>query len=304
MENKDWVVVDKAKKITVEQFIKRVTSEYESLSKQLKVIARHIEKHQDHIGLDGVQQIATQCGVQPSSVVRFAKHFGFSGFSEMQAVFKEGISRQIAPSRNYKSRILDIIESDAGGLSSFEIASEYLAGSVAGMQELQASLHGPTFKKAIDLLTKSDCIWIAASRRSFPVAVYLDYALQHTDKRVGLISGMGGMHMGQTRSVRTGDVIIAISFSPYAEETIAVAQMAVERGAKLIAITDSQMSPLAKLAQVTLVVQDNSTFGFRSLSSSMALAQSLFIALAYALELPYKTSTPMVTEKPRPKTVK
>jgi DNA-binding MurR/RpiR family transcriptional regulator len=51
------------------------------------------------------------------------------------------------------------------------------------------------------------------------------------------------------------------------------------------------MSPLAKLAHVTLVVQDNSTLGFRSLSSTMGLAQSLFIALAYTLELPYKPTT-------------
>jgi DNA-binding MurR/RpiR family transcriptional regulator len=87
-------------------------------------------------------------------------------------------------------------------------------------------------------------------------------------------------------------VIIAISFSPYAEETISVAKLAIDRGAKMIAITDSRMSPLAKLAHVALIVQDNSTFGFRSLTSTMSLAQSLFIALAYSLELPYKSNTP------------
>jgi DNA-binding MurR/RpiR family transcriptional regulator len=163
---------------------------------------------------------------------------------------------------------------------------------MAGMQELQSSLHGPTFKKAVGLLAAGDCIWIVASRRSFPVAVYLDYALQHTDKRVNLVSGLGGMQLGQMRSARKGDVMVAISFAPYAEETIAAAKMAAERGVKIIALTDSQMSPLSKLAQVTLVVQDNSTFGFRSLSSTMGLAQSLFIALAYTLELPYKTTTP------------
>ena len=67
-----------------------------------------------------------------------------------------------------------------------------------------------------------------------------------------------------------------------------MAQAATERGARLVAISDSRMSPLAKLAQVTLVVQDNSTLGFLSLSSTVGLAQSLFIALAYTLELPYK----------------
>jgi DNA-binding MurR/RpiR family transcriptional regulator len=282
----------KKPKLNVEQLIKHISSDYEALSKQLKVIARHVEQHRDHIGLDGIQEVARQCNVQPSAVVRFAKHFGYSGFTEMQAIFREGISRQLAPSRNYKTRIRDIIESGTGSLSSVEIANEYLAGSLAGMQELQSSMHAPTFKKAVDLLVEADCIWIAASRRSFPIAVYLDYALQHTDKRIGLVSGMGSMQLGQMRSVRKNDVIVAISFAPYAEETIAVAKLAVERGAKLIAITDSRMSPLAKLAQVALIVQDNSTFGFRSLTSTMGLAQSLFIALAYTLELPYKSSTP------------
>lgn len=288
--------VDKVPKVTVDQLIKRVSSEYDTLSKQLKVIAKHVEKHRDHIGLDGIQQLAAQCSVQPSAIVRFAKHFGFSGYSEMQAIFREDLSRQIAPSRNYKARIRDIIESGAGRLSSVEIASEFLSGSLAGMQELQSSLHGPSFKKAVELLAASDCIWIAASRRSFPIAVYLDYALQHTDKRIGLVTGMGNMHLGQIRSVRKGDVMLAISFTPYAEETIGIAQAAVDRGAKLIAITDSRMSPLAKLAQISLIVQDSSTFGFRSLSSTMGLAQSLFIALTYALELPYESTAP----EPRP----
>jgi DNA-binding MurR/RpiR family transcriptional regulator len=279
---------------SVESLIRHISSEYDVLSKQLKIIARYVEEHKDHIGLDGVQHVAQQCSVQPSAVVRFAKHFGYSGYSEMQAIFKAGISKQLAPSRTYQSRIRDIIASDKGGsihLSSTDIASEFLTGSLDGMQELKNSIASPSFKKAVDLLAASDCIWIAASRRSFPVAAYLDYALQHTEKRISLVTGMGGMQQGQMRSVRKDDVMVAISFSPYAEETISVAKLAVERGAKLIAITDSQMSPLAKLAKATLIVQDNSTFGFRSLTSTMSMAQSLFIALAYTLELPYKSSS-------------
>ncbi|MGS5089394.1 MurR/RpiR family transcriptional regulator [Hydrogenophaga sp. A37] len=279
-------------KTSVDQFIARISTEYDSLSKQLKVIAKYVEQHRDHVGLDGIQQLATHCQVQPSAVVRFAKHFGFSGFSEMQAVFREGLTRQLAPSRNYRTRIRDIIESGSGSLSSVEIAREFLAGSQAGMHELEANLDAATFKKAVDMLRETDCIWIAASRRSFPVAVYLDYAFQHTDKRVCLMSGLGSMHQGQMRSVRKGDVMVAISFAPYAEETLAAVDLAVERGARLIAITDSRMSPLAKVATAALLVQDNSTFGFRALTSTMGLAQSLFIALAYALELPYRPTSP------------
>lgn len=278
--------------MNADQTIKRISSEYESLSKQLKAIALHIEKNRDHVGIEGIREMARQCGVQPSAVVRFAKHFGFSGFTELQSIFRENLSRQLTPSRTYKKRIRDLIESGSPKLSSADIAREFLAGSLSGMQELQNNLDAATFKKAVDLLVKSDCIWIVGSRRSFPIAAYLDYALQHTEKRISLVSGLGSMHLGQIRSVSKGDVIVAISFAPYAEETLSVARAGSERGAHLIAITDSRMSPLAKTAQATLVVQDNSTMGFRSLSSTMGLAQSLFIALAYALELPYESTAP------------
>jgi DNA-binding MurR/RpiR family transcriptional regulator len=277
--------------MSVEDLLSRITAEYDGLSKQLKVIARYVEQHRDHLGLEGIYDVAAHCGVQPSAVVRFAKQFGFTGFAELQRVFRAGLSRQIAPSRNYQSRIREVIEAGASTLSPVEIAREFLSGSIAGMQELHAGLDGASLQRAVDLLAGAEAIWIAGSRRSFPIAAYLDYALQHTDKRIGLVSALGSMHQGQMRSVRAGDVLVAVSYTPYAEETIEVAQAALARGAKLIAITDSRMSPLARAAEVMLIVQENATFDFRSLTSTMGLAQALFIALAYRLELPYRSTT-------------
>lgn len=275
-----------ARRLTVDELLTRISSEYAGLSKQLKVIARQIEQNRDHLGIVGIQELAAQCEVQPSAVVRFAKHFGFTGFTEMQRIFRDGLARRLAPSRDYEVRIRKVIESGSGNLSSVEIANEFLGSGIAGMQQLRKRLDGPSFKMAVNLLAKTETIWVVGSRRSFAVAVYLDYALQHTDKRIMLISAIGSMQYDQIRAVRKGDVMIAISYRPYAEETIRVAKEALRRGVRLIAITDSRMSPLAREAHVALTVEDNSTLGFRSLSSTMGLAESLFIALAYRLELP------------------
>jgi len=275
----------------VDALMKRISGEHDTLSKQLKVIALYCERHKSHIGIEGIQHIANQCQVQPSAIIRFAKHFGYSGFSEMQAIFREGLTRQLAAPRSYQSRIQEVISTSPKRLAGDQIADAFLKDSIAGLQELQQDLHGPTFKKAVKLLTACDSIWICAARRSFPIAVYLDYALQHTEKRIGLISGLGNMQAGHIRSIRAGDVLLAISFAPYAAETMQTVKAARERGALVVAMTDSKMSPLAKLADATLVVQDSSTLGFRSLASSMALAQSLFMALAYALELPHKSTS-------------
>jgi len=270
---------------SVEALLRIVTAEFEGLSRQLKVIARHIEQNRDHLGLEGIQDVAVACGVQPSAVVRFAKRFGYSGFTEMQRLFRDAIAQRAAPSRDYQARIRRVIESGERTLQPVEIAQEFLAGSIAGMQQLRQGLDAAALETAVALLAGADVIWIAGARRSFAVAAYLSYALQHTDKRVGLFTGMGGMQDGQLRSTRRGDVVVAISFAPYAEETVAMVQEARRRGARTIAITDSRLSPVARGASALLLVQDTSVFGFRSLTSTMCLAQSLFIALAYRLEL-------------------
>ena len=82
---------------SADDFLDAMRSGFEGLSRQLKLIARYVETSRDRLALDGVQETASQCGVQPSAVVRFAKHFGFSGFSEMQALFRAGAAQRLAP---------------------------------------------------------------------------------------------------------------------------------------------------------------------------------------------------------------
>ena len=273
---------------TEEALIKAIAHDFESLSRQLKSIARHVEQHRSQLGIQSIQEVATLCEVQPSAVVRFAKHFGFTGFTALQKLFRDGLAQQISPSRNYQSRIRQAIESGARDLSSAEIAHALIGGGIAGMEALQRSLQEPAFEDSVNLLAQADSIWLMASRRSFAVSTYLAYALQHTDKRIHHITSSGSMQEGQLRGMRPQDVLIAVSFAPYAEETESIVRQAHVRGARIIAITDSRLSPLARFATCSLLVQETSVFGFRALTNSMAVAQSLFLALAYRLELDYQ----------------
>jgi DNA-binding MurR/RpiR family transcriptional regulator len=273
---------------TVDDFLGRIETEFAALPRQLKQIARYVEQHRDHIALERIQDVAARCEVQPSAVVRFAQRFGFSGWSEMQRIFRDGASQRIAPSRNYQERIRSAIDTATGRLSPADIAHEFVGGSIAGMVELQRDLHPSTFGEAVRLLAAADTVWLVGTRRAYPVAAYLTYALQHTDKRIQMLHHTGSMNEGQLRSVREGDVMIVVSFSPYAEESALAARIGRERGARVVAITDSRMSPIAAEASATLLVQESATFGFRSLTNTMCLAQSLFIALAYQLELDYQ----------------
>jgi len=270
---------------TVEELIKQITEAYDELPRQLKSVAKYVEQNRASLMVDRTSDIATRCDVHPSAVVRFAQRFGFSGFSDFQHVFKEAYTEQTSPNRNYQQRIRKLITDKQSSLSSADVAREFIAGSRAGIEELHAGLDDAQFDAAVEMLRRADNIYVIGVRRSFPVASYIVYALQHTAKRVHLINGIGGMYREQIRSVTKGDVMVAISFAPYGKETQHCLRVARQHEARTLVITDTKLSPLARSADALLTVKEGSAFAFRSLTSTICLCQALFIALAYKMEL-------------------
>ncbi|HEX6973513.1 MAG TPA: MurR/RpiR family transcriptional regulator [Vicinamibacterales bacterium] len=275
----------------VEALLARIATEYESLPPKLASVARYVERHRGSLMVDRVTEVAERCGVQPSAVVRFAQRFGYSGFSELQAVFRAHWSERAVSTASYQQRIRRLVAEKRGALTPGAVAREFIAASVAGLHELDHGFDDAAFASAVTLLERAQHIYVVGVRRSYPVAAYITYALQHVDKRVQLIDGTGGMVMEQVRSIGRQDAIVAISFTPYGKETVACVRYAHRRGARAIVLTDSRMSPLARLAGALLVVPEGSAFAFRSLTNTLCLGQALFVALAYRLESKIEETT-------------
>ncbi len=269
----------------VETLLARIAAHYEALPRQLKRVAQYVDEHRASVMVDRTGDIAERCGVQPSAVVRFAQRFGYSGFSEMQAVFRAAYQAQASPLSTYQQRIRTLIATKKSALTGGQMAREFIAGSRSGLDELARDLDDAAIDAAVTLLEKAENIYVVGVRRSFPVAAYIAYALGHTGKRVHLVSDVGGMHREQIASARRNDVVIAISFTPYGRETQACVRDAQRRHVRTVVITDSRLAPLAPGASALLTVKEGSAFAFRSLTSTMCLCQALFVALAYRLEL-------------------
>lgn len=268
-----------------EQLLQLIELEYEKLPRQLKLVARYLSSQSERIMVERISDIARACEVQPSAIVRFCQRLGFSGFSEMQALFRDAYTNKASPAQSYSQRIRNAIANKSEKVSSISLAGECINATLAGIQRLDQELDEQTFDKAVELVVAADSIHVVGARRSFAVADYLVYNLQHTDKRVNLITGLGAGSLQEMRSVRAGDLVIAISFSPYAEETQACVSAAQQRGAHSLIITDSTLSPLARQADAVLLVNEGASFAFRSLSATLCLCQALFLAVAYRLEL-------------------
>jgi DNA-binding MurR/RpiR family transcriptional regulator len=225
-----------------------------------------------------VAVIASRAGVQPSSLIRFANTFGFSGFSEMQRVFQSSLLERVP---SYSTRMRQSMELSETQLNNTqEILQEFCQANIVSLRHLHDIVPGNTLEEAVELLSNAHTVHVLGLRRSFPVAAYLAYALNHSELNAHLLSGVGGMLNEQANLMRPDDVLIAISASPYAQETVAVVEAASARVVPIIAITDSALSPIALQAKLSFCIHDAELRGFRSLTATLCLAQTLAVGLA------------------------
>ena len=254
---------------------------YDTLSKRLKQVARYILDNSNSVAFDTVASIAQQADVPPSTLIRFANAFGFSGFNEMKQMFKQHLMEETA---NYTERARLFRQTTTDDATPPETPTEILnmftMVNTQALQQLAMQTSGDDLQRAVALLAEAENIYVIGLRRSFSVASYLTYALRHLDRKAFLIDGLGGMFTEQLSLVGPKDVVVAVSFSPYARDVVELVALGAQRKARQIAITDSQVSPLAAFSDVCFVVREAQVDGFRSQVASLCLAQTLAVSLA------------------------
>jgi DNA-binding MurR/RpiR family transcriptional regulator len=268
-----------------------IVKSYDELSPRLQQVAKYVLDNPNDMALQTLAVIADRCHVQPSTIVRFAKTFGYDGASQMQELFRDAMLAQ-PPSPSYAERIRQF-NRRAGANASIaphDVMREFADSNILALEHLKENVRKADLERAIDLIRAANAVYIVGLRRSFPVASYLAYALRHVDKRAYLLDGVAGMLNEQAGMLSNKDLLITISFNPYAQETAQIATAAKERKARIIAITDSRISPIAGAADLCFEIKDAEVRQFRSLTASLCLAQSLVIS--YALEIEGKARQP------------
>jgi DNA-binding MurR/RpiR family transcriptional regulator len=261
---------------TYEELARHITDTYPELPDRLQGIARFVLGNPDAIALSTVAQIAQEVGVPPSAVIRFANAVGYSGFSEMQRIYRE---RLVARSATYRERIEQLRRT---GGDQGHVLPQLVDSSIRELERLREHLDPRRLRAAAELVLEAETVFLLAQKRAFPVAAYLAYGLAQLEFRALLLDSVGGMLRQQAGMVGKGSVLIAASFRSYTQEVVDAAQAAHTAGAAVIAITDQPVSPLVRFARVALLVGDDPTVQFRSLVAPLCAAQALVMALGYA----------------------
>lgn len=266
---------------TADELRAAILERYSSLSKRLQQIARYVLDEPNEMALETLAVISERCGVQPSAIVRFAKTFGYPGASQMQRLFRDGLLSG-NPAVGYGERVRHFNEAVAktpeGGAN---VLAEFVEGNMMALQNLGQTVTEADMAKAVKLIDKADTVYVVGFRRSFPVASYLAYSLQQAGKRTHFGSGLAGLTRQEVQMMTPSDLLISVSYHPYAAESVEAVEAAAEKGAKILSISDSLVSPIAKRADMVLQVRESEVRSFRSLAASMCLAQALAIGFAF-----------------------
>ena len=266
-----------------DQLQAEITRRFPSLSRQLQRIARFTIEHPQDVALDTVAAAATKAQVQPSAMVRFAQAMGFGGYTDMQRIFRD---RLVQRSVSYRERIVAIQRSAPSLSRPKAVLHDFVADSINHLSHLEEHIEPERLERSVKLLARAGHIYVLAQRRAFPVACYLSYALGQLELPVTLLDGVGGMVREQSKAMRPGDALIAVSFRNYSPDVIELAADAHRRGVAVVVITDTAVSPLARSATVAFDLGDASDRPFRSLVEPLCLAQSLVVSVGHEIAQP------------------
>jgi DNA-binding MurR/RpiR family transcriptional regulator len=248
-----------------------------SLPRRLTQVATYALEHPDEIAFGTVASIAIAANVQPSTLVRFAQTLGYQGFTDIQDVFRSRLRDRIL---NYDERIEHLRQSNIKASKASVIFDGFSDAAAKSLNDLREKLDATKLEEAVSALAMAETIYLVGLRRSFPITSYMSYAFGKLGIRNNLIGAMGGLAQEDVSFATSKDVILAISFTPYASETVSLTQACHVRNVPIIAITDSPFSPLTPLAKTWFEVTEANFEGFRSMAATLSLAMTLTVAVA------------------------
>jgi len=257
-----------------------VQARYDELSPHLQRLARLALEDPNSFALETVTSLAQTAEVQPSTLIRFAKEFGYSGFTDMQKVFRlrliEGAPAYREQIYQHRRRLEATAEHDP-----MAILQEFTDASILCLERLKDTIEPVALARAIEMMAAADHIYVIGQRRAFPIAAYIAYGLARLEHRTQLLDFVGGMVPQQVATLRSTDLLIAIAFAEYTPAVVEVVRDVHIRGIPILAMTDVPTSPLAKYSELYFCVDDADIHRFRPVAGSMSLAQSLTIGLGY-----------------------
>ena len=244
------------------------------LSPRLRTVAKYIVDHPSDFGLDPIRETARKCGVSTYTLVRMAERVGFDSYDDLREPFRHALVSATAM-MDRPAWIESVRETG-------EIGQVQADASLNTMAIVERSLERQTpeqMARVAQMLLEADNVYLTAVRASYAMAYYFHYVGRMALPSLQLIPRHMNSAIDELNYASDRDVMIAVSFTPYSRETVEACKFALQKGVKLIMISDSDVVSSDFTAHETLIASVVSTHHFGCFTGVMAIIENLLALL-------------------------
>ena len=254
--------------------IRLLVDSYPKLTPQLQKAARFMMEHPAEIGLNSMRSVARDAGVKPATITRLTKTLGFPEYDALREPFRQRL-RSSSPEF---ARRLESVQK-LGETDEKSLFADLRAQEISNIERSLSDDNYVVMDAAAQTIHESRRIYVLGLRGAHAPAFLFHYAYQLFQRNSQLLDTAAGIFADQLRGIGPEDSLLVVSFPPYTQLTIDAVEYAADAGAKIVAITDSYLSPAANAAVHTIVTKNASPSFYHSFTGAMAVVQALITLL-------------------------
>lgn len=223
-----------------------------------------------------VAELATRAATSGATVVRLATKLGLEGFTDLQERVRGAMTRRLRPATE---RIRLPPQSD--------LLDRTLALETTNLQQTFERADRAAFDASVNLLaSRSRRVFVLASESAAGIGTQLVTELGMLRRNVTQVWGTEVAVYRTLADLSEGDALVALDLARYDRWLLSTAAYASERGARIIALTDSELSPLARVAEFVFPIAVEGPGPFDSHLGAMGLLGAITAAVATKLRVP------------------
>lgn len=226
-------------------FSKLVGQHFSSLTPSQKVIARYIERNKERVAFMSAKQLANAISISDAAVVRFSRALGYRGYAHLREDLGEALIENVGLSGVYQQ--VQMSSSDV------ELKEHVFANGSLLMSQTSALNQPQTVVRIAERMVSARRIWVTGHGTTHALASYMAMQLNVLKDAEVFDIGRGDI-ADRMRHIKEEDVFIGIGYERYIPYTIEMMQLARNRGAYIVALTDRPSSPLAAEASDVLYI--------------------------------------------------
>ena len=267
-----------AEKSHTQDIDRRIGDVFSTLSPQLKRAARYVADHPDDVAVHSMRHIARAAKVQPATMTRLAQALSFVGYEALRDQYRHRVTGEAGFARR-ASQLQDARSS--AGLTTGHLQRQADA-AIDNIRASLATISERDLLAAASLLLSCNHVLVTGMLSSFSIASYVQYIANMALPGWSLIGSTGNSIADRLTELSPDDGVLVVSYAPYARASLEAAAGAKKIGCKVIAISDSSLSPVSEAADVVLVCSTQAEHYFPSGAAVVTVLEALIGAVVTA----------------------